>query len=127
MIVIIAGSRGITDYDLAAHIIESSGWKIDEVCCGLAKGVDTLGEKWALANEIPIKFFPAKWKMHGRSAGVIRNIEMAEYAGGLIAIWDGHSRGTMHMIRIAKEKNLHVIVWNQRLMEFMNNYERNGK
>jgi len=124
MIVIIAGSRGITDYDLAAHIIESSGWKIDEVCCGLAKGVDTLGEKWALASGIPIKFFPAKWKMHGRSAGVIRNIEMAEYAGGLIAIWDGYSRGTMHMIRIAKEKNLHVVVWNQRLMEFMKGYNK---
>lgn len=32
------------------------------------------------------------------SAGFKRNSEMARYADGLIAIWDGRSNGTKHMI-----------------------------
>ena len=33
---------------------------------------------------------------------------MAEYADALIAVWDGESRGTMHMIDIARERGLTV-------------------
>ena len=50
--------------------------------------------------------FPADWDKHGKSAGYKRNLEMAENADALIAFWDGESRGTKHMIDIAKEKNL---------------------
>lgn len=37
---------------------------------------------------------------------------MAKNAEGLIAIWDGKSRGTMHMINIARDHNLRVFVYN---------------
>ena len=45
-----------------------------------------------------------------RSAGPIRNKQMAEYADTLFAFWDGKSRGTKNMIDLAKKKNLHVII-----------------
>src|SRR3990167_8273321 len=36
---------------------------------------------------------------------------MAEYAGALIAIWDGESPGTKHMIDLAKKKGMKVKVF----------------
>jgi hypothetical protein len=35
---------------------------------------------------------------------------MADYADALIAIWDGKSKGTKHMIDIAKKKGLKVFI-----------------
>ena len=58
----------------------------------------------------PIKRFPADWENLGRGAGYVRNVQMAFYADALIAFWDGESRGTKHMIDIAKEKGLMVRV-----------------
>ena len=56
--------------------------------------------------------FPADWKTYGKTAGPIRNKQMAEFAsqqtGMLIAFWDGKSRGTGSMIRLAKEYGLEV-------------------
>jgi hypothetical protein len=46
-----------------------------------------------------VKQFPADWNgIYKRSAGIIRNIEMAKYAHALLALWDGKSKGTEHMI-----------------------------
>ena len=42
--------------------------------------------------------FRANWGKFGVAAGQYRNWEMAEYADGLLALWDGESRGTLHMI-----------------------------
>ena len=36
---------------------------------------------------------------------------MAENADALLAIWDGESRGTKHMIDTAREKGLEVYVY----------------
>ncbi len=77
---------------------------------GCAKGVDELGERHARETGRPIAKFPADWKKYGRAAGPIRNNEMARYADALIAVWDGKSRGTEHMIESAESKNLKVYV-----------------
>jgi len=107
---IIAGSRGITRFSRVLNAVESSGFEITEVVSGAARGVDTLGEEWAWTSNIPIKQFPAKWKEYGKTAGFIRNQEMADYADALIAVWDGKSSGTLDMINRAKENNLKVFV-----------------
>ena len=109
---IIAGSREGISYDDVLKAIESCPWEITEVVSGKARGVDTMGEQWAKENNIPIKEFPADWKKLGRSAGYRRNEQMGDYAEALIAVWDGSSRGTKHMIDIANEKGLKVFVYN---------------
>lgn len=108
---IIAGSRNIQDLRFVEQAIEESGFNITQVVCGCARGVDDLGRKWAgNGNRIPVKLFMAKWNKLGKSAGYIRNKQMAEYADALIAIWDGESKGTKHMIDLAKERGLKVFV-----------------
>ena len=110
MRVIIAGSRGISDYQVVKKVIESSGFDITEVVSGACKGVDKLGERWAEENGIEIKRFYADWSI-GKSAGPIRNQLMTQYADALIAVWDGSSRGTKDVIDKAKKEGLEVRVF----------------
>lgn len=114
MRVIIAGTRTITDYDIVKQAIIESGFTITEIVCGLAKGPDILGEQYSKENNIPVTYFPADWKGFGKAAGHIRNEQMGDYTigGGLIAIWDGQSRGTRHMIDYARRKGLLVYIKN---------------
>lgn len=109
---IIAGSRNITDYNIVLAAIKESGFTITEVVCGLASGPDTLGEQYAIERNIPVTYFPANWRELGKSAGYIRNEQMGNYGECLIAIWDGESRGTKHMIDYAKKKGLLVYIKN---------------
>ena len=97
---IIAGCRDIDDWGIVQKAIEDSGFGpgTTEVVSGGAQGVDASGEGIAELHGIPVKRFPADWKKHGKSAGPIRNREMAKYADRLIAVWDGKSRGTKNMI-----------------------------
>jgi hypothetical protein len=109
---IIAGSRNIEDYELLLDAINASGFSISEILSGKARGVDAMGESYGRKHKIPLKYFPADWNKHGKSAGIRRNIEMAENADALIALWDGKSKGTYHMIETAKKKGLKVFVMN---------------
>lgn len=84
--------------------------QITEVVSGKARGVDTIGELWAKKHGIPVVGFPADWNREGKAAGLLRNLDMANYADGLIAIWDGQSRGTKHMIKAMKDRNKPVWV-----------------
>lgn len=96
--VIIAGSRGITDYTALELAIAQTDFSIGNVVSGCARGVDTLGERWARENGVPLSTFPANWSRFGRAAGKYRNSQMAEYADAAIILWDGESRGTLDMI-----------------------------
>ncbi len=114
MKIIVAGSREFNDYDLLKKNIQENfqRYEVEEIVSGTARGADTLGEQFAKEYNIPVKKFPANWDLYGKSAGYRRNVEMADYADALIAFWDGKSKGTGHMINIAKDKNLRVIVIN---------------
>ncbi len=107
---IIAGSRTITDYAVVAAAIQKSGFTITEVVSGAARGVDELGERWANENSVPIRQFPAQWERYGKSAGPLRNNQMAHYAQALIAIWDGQSYGTKSMIHMARKLRMKVCI-----------------
>ncbi len=112
MRVIIAGSRTFTaqDYPLIEEACLASTYWYTEVISGTADGVDKLGELFAKRMGIPVRRFPADWARYGRSAGPRRNEEMAKNADALVAIWDGHSKGTAHMIAEARRRQLLVYV-----------------
>ena len=109
MKVIIAGGRDFDDYEklrtYCDHILED---QTDiEIVSGTAKGADQMGERYAKEKGYPVKRFPADWSK-GKSAGYIRNEEMAKYADALIAFWNGMSKGTEHMINLAKQYGLKI-------------------
>lgn len=105
---IIAGSRGITSPHIVDSAARASGIDVTVVLSGTANGADKLGEAWAEANGIPVERYPADWNKHGKSAGYKRNELMATKADALIAIWDGESKGTKHMMDIATRAGLKV-------------------
>lgn len=131
MKVIIAGSRRITDYEPVEQAIAESGFKITQVICGCADGVDLLGHLWARNNIVPVSFCPAwenqhKWARSaalkgeyvedhfgylGKGAGLARNASMALRADALIAVrCAGKSNGTDDMITKAQQRGLKVYV-----------------
>ena len=108
---IIAGTRTIEDKNVIYLAISKSKFEITQVVSGKAKGVDSIGEEWAVENDVSIAEFPAHWQQFGNKAGPLRNQEMAEYADALIVVWDGHSTGTKDMIKRAKRNGLKVFVY----------------
>jgi hypothetical protein len=109
--VIVAGSRdGIWPFNVRIAI-HRSGYHINEVVSGGARGVDLYGEWWAEEHSIPVKRFPADWDRHGKGAGYIRNEQMAAYADALVAVWDGQSKGTAHMIKTMEALGKPVFVY----------------
>ena len=115
--VIIAGSRGFSNYKLLREKCNKFLREKRKECniiivSGHARGADTLGEKYAKDEGFDLEIYPAQWKKFGKAAGFRRNEQMAEVADALIAFWNGESHGTKHMIDIMNEKNLLVKVVN---------------
>ena len=111
--VIVAGGRDFGNFELLYRKLDTYlANKLPEVTIvsGMARGADTLGVRYAQDRQLTVAKFPAEWKRYGKSAGYIRNQEMAKEADALIAFWDGKSRGTKHMIDIATDKGLLVKV-----------------
>ncbi len=119
--IIIAGSRDFHDYELLKIEVDKF---IDEykatlsasddnsisIVSGHARGADKLGEQYAREYSYFCYVMPADWDKHGKRAGYLRNASMAKEADALIAFWDGQSRGTYHMIELAKKENLKIKV-----------------
>jgi len=124
--VVVAGSRGFSDYellkdqlrDILSDIVLNEDSDAEfEIVSGDAKGADKLGERFAKEKSLKLVTFPANWKENGKQAGMLRNVEMAKYAsesdrGVLVAFWDGVSRGTEQMIRMAEKYYLDIYIIN---------------
>lgn len=110
MRVIIAGGRDFDDYDLLSQKCDRILKFVEdvEVVSGTARGADRLGERYAKERGFKVTQFTADWWYYGKSAGYVRNKEMAKYADALIAFHDGSSRGTQHMINLAKSYGLKI-------------------
>lgn len=110
MRIIIAGSRDIPE-SVALAIIRRA---LNPAMCGTvlsgyALGVDRAGEKWAYLNCKRVARYPADWSL-GVSAGMARNSIMVANADALLALWDGVSKGTAHVVREATDAGLWVRV-----------------
>lgn len=80
------------------------------VLCGMAKGADMAGKRYAEQRRFHVRYFPADWDTYGRKAGILRNEQMAQNADALVAFWDGNSPGTKNMIETAQRYGLAIRV-----------------
>lgn len=110
--IIVAGGRDFNNYDLLENKLNfylsnknNQGYDIT-IISGRANGADSLGEKYAINKGYNIEYYPADWDKYGKSAGYKRNVQMANAADACVVFWDGKSKGSEHMINIAKAKNL---------------------
>lgn len=109
---IIAGSRNLNPtIEEIQDLILQFDIMPDVIVSGTAIGVDQAGERYCENNQLILRKFPANWTKYNKSAGHIRNKQMAEFADGLIAIWDGKSSGTKNMIYNALIYNLDILVY----------------
>ena len=113
--VIIAGGRDFSDYEFLKltmdHLLSNITSEIG-IVCGMAKGADLLGKRYANEKGYKVFCFPADWSSFGKSAGFVRNEEMAQNADALVAFWNGKSRGTQHMSKTAERYKLTIRVKN---------------
>ena len=114
MKVIIAGSREIVDSSLLIEALIESNFEVTKIISGGARGADRIGEQYSRAYNIPLTVIKPDWDKYGKRAGYKRNEQMAEVADALIALWDGKSKGTKHMIDLANDKGLMVYTKIQR-------------
>lgn len=114
-LIIVCGSRNFDDYNMLESILTDELKKCPnpQIISGGAKGADRLAILYAHRTRTPLHIFFADWETNGKAAGFIRNIEMLDFATdegipAVIAFWDGRSKGTAHMIKIATKKNVPV-------------------
>lgn len=81
------------------------------VVSGGARGVDQVAVEAAKARGLAVDIFPADWDRYGRSAGFKRNKELVDSVDGLVAFWDGQSRGTWHSVRLAQQRGIWLRVF----------------
>jgi len=81
-----------------------------EIVSGGARGIDTVGEAFAITYKLPITQFLPEWDL-GKHAALLRNAEMADYADAALVIWDGKSRGTADMLAQMQKRNKPVAIY----------------
>ena len=101
MKLLIAGSRGIDDFDISEYMPEN----VEVIISGGAKGIDTIAEKYADDHGIEKIIIRPDYARYGRAAPIKRNEEMVEIADYVLVIWDGKSRGTKYTADYATKKN----------------------
>lgn len=114
---IVAGGRDFNDYvllsaSLIALATVNYSDKAVSIVSGMARGADALAIRFAKEHNVQLHEFHADWEGQGKAAGFVRNTDMANFADGLLAFWDGKSSGTAHMIRTMENRRKPVHVFN---------------
>lgn len=113
-----AGGRDFDDYKKLSDEISRLAMneykdRAVSIVSGMARGADHLAVRFARNNEVMLHELWADWKGLGKGAGFVRNRQMADFADGLLAFWDGQSHGTKHMIDTMTRmgKPVHIIYY----------------
>ena len=106
MIIAVSGSRSLSPNPRLWDAIIPAG--TSQIIHGGARGVDTSIDRWARAHGLPVLIIQPDYQKYGRRAPLQRNDEIIAAADCLIAVWDGHSRGTAYTIRAARRRGIAV-------------------
>lgn len=107
MKVAVIGSRGLTVSNLEKYLPEGTV----EIVSGGARGIDSCAKAFALRNNLEYTEFLPDYDKFARSAPIIRNNEIIEYADIVLAFWDGESRGTKYVIDRCRKIGKSVLVY----------------
>lgn len=109
---LVVGSRTFSNFELMESALDHylSQFSQIVIVSGGARGADSLAKAYAIRKGYRYKEFPAQWDLYGKSAGYVRNEEMHKYIAyathrGVVAFWDGSSKGTAHNFKLAEKYN----------------------
>jgi hypothetical protein len=113
-ILAIVGSRDFPDLDQVRQFVRTlpSG---TTVVSGGARGVDRCAAAAARSRGLRVIEFLAQWDRFGRRAGFLRNEQIVERCGRMVAFWDGRSSGTHHAITRARALHRPLVIYRLRL------------
>lgn len=106
----VVGSRGYP-YDSLVAIAVNRLPDGTTVVSGGALGVDSKAANTAMRRGMKCDIIKADWNRHGRHAGILRNTSIVLGSDGVIAFWDGKSRGTVDTIVKARDAGIPVWVF----------------
>lgn len=108
--VLVCGGRNFSDVARLKEVLEAihKDRGIGTIVHGAARGADTLAAKWAMAKGIIEERHPARWSIHGKAAGPIRNTAMIESGVDLAVAFPGGA-GTSNMIELTKKYGVDII------------------
>ncbi len=108
MKLLIAGSRGIENFDISKYI----SCEVDTIISGGAKGVDLIAEEFADKHKLSKIILRPKYNLYGKAAPLKRNEELVKLADKVLIIWDGVSKGTQYTINYTKKlkKDLQIVI-----------------
>ena len=99
MIIAVIGSRNLRVENIGEYIPTDC----DEIVSGGACGIDSCAAEFAVENHIKLTEFLPIYEKYGRSAPIVRNKQIVDYADEIFAFWDGKSRGTLSVIKYAEK------------------------
>ena len=99
MKIAIIGSRTLTIKNIGEYLPKDC----NEIVSGGAAGVDKCAADFARENGLKLTEFLPIYEKYGKSAPILRNKQIVEYADEVIAFWDGNSRGTLSSIEYCKK------------------------
>lgn len=113
-IVLVCGSR---DYDDHKFIFEQLNilflkYGIKKIISGGCSGADSLAEKYAKNNNLPITIIKANWKKYGKKAGPMRNKKMIKLKPNIVVAFSSKhylTPGTKNMVSLAEKKGIKVL------------------
>lgn len=111
----IVGSRTFNDYKKLREVTSTffRFQDIEAIISGGASGADSLGEKFAEDLGLPLRRHLPDWNKNGKSAGFLRNQNIVDDCDVVLALWDGHSKGTEDTIakaRLARKPTVIIYV-----------------
>ena len=119
LVLCIAGTRKMdkkhrnTAFAMINDTIKKAGLEVAIVIHGGATGPDKWADEWAREKEIELEVYLPKYEQYGQAAPLKRNCVMAELCDGLMTIWDGHSKGTQHMMEQVVDRDKPVWIFRQ--------------
>ena len=116
MLILICGSRDWTDRKAVEREIKAHNFdpKVDVIMHGAAKGADTCAWEIAMRLGFKVLVFKAEWDRYNKAAGPFRNQKMLDQNPDLVLAFHPNiniSKGTRHMVKIAREKGVRVEVF----------------
>lgn len=113
MKVLVCGGRDFTNEGLLVAVLSrvhySSRGPIRQIIHGDARGADRMAGAWAVSHAIPVRKFPAKWTLHRKAAGPIRNRQMLVDGRPDVVVAFKGGVGTHDMIDQAERRGIPVL------------------